>query len=243
VKITSLARKTMRALIPSRGLELARRLLERLDPFVVLAFSQEGEDMIIHRKASGLDRGFYVDVGAHHPIRFSNTMAFYRKGWRGINIDANPDVIDLFERARPNDINICAGVANSTGELTFHIFDEPAVNTFDRQTADELTRSSTYRLLERRTIRMRRLADVLEDKLPKGQGIDLMSIDVEGLDLDVMRSNDWEKFRARWLLVEARGFDLSRPDGDPLHQFAESSGYGLIGKTVNTLIYEDARHA
>lgn len=215
--------------------------MERIDPFLVISFSQEGEDRIVLRQFEGSDPGFYVDVGAHHPTRFSNTMAFYRRGWRGINIDPNPAAIGLFERARPRDINLCVGVANAGGSLTFNMFDEPAVSTFDADLADELVRSSSYRLIERRNIEVRRLADILEEKLPTGQSIDLISIDVEGFDLAVMQSNDWQRFRARCLLVEARGFDLSKPDGNAVHAFASSIGYRLIAKTVNTLIYQDTQ--
>jgi FkbM family methyltransferase len=168
-------------------------------------------------------------------------MAFYRLGWRGINIDANPDAISHFERARPGDINVCAAVANSGGSLTFNLFDEPAVSTCDAELADNIVRNSTYRLLDRREVKVRRLADILEEALPPNQSIDLMSIDVEGLDLSVMQSNDWDSFRARCLLVEARDLDISQPEENPVHQFASSMGYRLIAKTVNTLIYEDGR--
>lgn len=233
--------RVLRGLLPSWAVEAARRLAERVDPFLVISFSQEGEDLIVRRKFEGLGQGFYVDVGAHHPTRFSNTMSFYRRGWRGINIDANPDAIRLFERARPGDINICAGIANAGGSLTFHAFDEPAVSTFDVQLADELAANSTYRLLDRREVKVRRLADILEEALPANQSIDFISIDVEGLDLDVMQSNDWKRFRSRCLLVEARDFDMNRPDENHVHQFALSVGYRLVAKTVNTLIYEDAQ--
>jgi FkbM family methyltransferase len=234
-------RRVVRGLIPGWSVDLCRRLLEKIDPFLVISFSQEGEDLIVRRKLAGLDRGFYVDVGAHHPTRFSNTMAFYRRGWSGINIDPNPSAIRLFERDRPRDINVCVGVANAGGNLTFHMFDEPAVSTFDAELANDLVRNSTYRLLERREVQVRRLAEILEETLPANQTIDLMSIDVEGLDLNAMQSNDWRRFRARCLLVEARDLDLNRLDKHPLHQFAASVGYRLFAKTVNTLIYEDAQ--
>jgi len=233
--------RALRSLLPNWAVEVARRLVERVDPYLAISFSQEGEDLIVRRKFEGLDRGFYVDVGAHHPERFSNTLAFYRRGWCGINIDPNPSAISMFRCARPNDVNLCVGVADTCGSLLFHVFDEPAVSTFDAELADELVRNSTYRLLGRREVQVRRLAEILEETLPASQSIDLMSIDVEGLDLNVMQSNDWERFRARCLLVEARDFDMGRPDESPVHRFALSVGYRLIAKTVNTLIYEDAQ--
>jgi len=237
----SFVRRVVRNLIPNWCLEPSRRLVERIDPFLGLSFSQEGEDRIVLRKFEGVDRGFYVDIGAHHPTRFSNTMALYRRGWSGINIDPNPEAIRLFERTRPRDVNVCVGVSDTSGSLTFHMFDEPAVSTFDTGLADELVRSSSYHLIERRDVQVRRLADILDEYMSAAQTIDLMSVDVEGFDLAVMKSNDWQRFRARCLLVEAREFDLNRPDENAVHAFASSTGYRLIAKTVNTLIYEDAQ--
>ena len=69
---------------------IKKRIFKTLWPFGSLCYSQEGEDMILGKIFSGQKHGFYVDVGAHHPLRFSNTYLFYLKGWRGINIDAMP---------------------------------------------------------------------------------------------------------------------------------------------------------
>jgi FkbM family methyltransferase len=234
-------RDAIRSLLPSWSVEATRQIVEKIDPYLVISFSQEGEDLIVRRKLGELNHGFYVDVGAHHPTRFSNTMAFHRRGWKGINIDPNPAAIRLFERERPHDTNVCEGVDDTNGMLKFHIFDEPAVSTFDADVADELVRHSPYKLLERREVQVRRLWEILEEKLPPGQTIDLMSIDVEGLDLRVMKSNDWGRFRPHCLLVEARDVDLDRLDAHPLHRFASSAGYRLFARTVNTLIYEDER--
>ncbi|MFA7355121.1 MAG: SAM-dependent methyltransferase, partial [Sulfurimonadaceae bacterium] len=76
------------------------------DGYALKSYSQEGEDMILRRLFEQQPNGFYVDVGAHHPKRFSNTYFFYKKGWRGINIDAMPNSMELFNKIRPRDINI-----------------------------------------------------------------------------------------------------------------------------------------
>src|SRR5580658_8816405 len=78
------------------------------------SFSQEGEDMILASFFEGKKNGFYVDVGAHHPKRFSNTHHFYIRGWRGINVDATPGSMKLFRRTRPDDINIEAAVSDQS---------------------------------------------------------------------------------------------------------------------------------
>ena len=92
-------------------------------------YSQFGEDIIIS-KLLKKSKGVYVDVGAHHPKRYSNTYLLYKRGWRGVNIDANPHTIKLFTTARPRDTNVCVGVGASEGELSYYAFSDPAVNTF-----------------------------------------------------------------------------------------------------------------
>jgi FkbM family methyltransferase len=228
-----------RAVIPAHALEATRRGLERLDPFVNLAYSQDGEDMILRRLFEGQKEGFYVDVGAHHPFRFSNTCYFYRRGWRGINLDPNPDAIEAFRRARRADINVCVGVSEVPGDLMFHFFNEPALNTFDMDLAKARTQLPGYRLVDTRHVQVRRLDDLLNTYLPEGRQIDFLSIDVEGMDLAVLRSNDWSRFRPRMLLVEAHERTVSAIEHDPINVFAVAAGYRLIAKTLNTLIYED----
>lgn len=87
--------------------------------------------MILRRIFENVENGFYVDVGAHHPKRFSNTFYFYKKGWSGINIDAMPGSMSLFNKIRPRDINIEAAVSNEKEEVIFYIFNEVALNTFE----------------------------------------------------------------------------------------------------------------
>jgi FkbM family methyltransferase len=235
VSLNSLKRKV----VPSWICEASRRGTEMLDPFVNLAYSQDGEDMILRRLFEGKVRGFYVDVGAHHPYRFSNTCYFFRRGWTGINIDPNPDAIGAFRRDRPSDINVCVGVSDKAGELSFHFFNEPALNTFDPDLAAERARLPDYWLAEIRSVPVRRLDDLLTEYLPRDQEIDFLSIDVEGMDLAVLRSSDWSRFRPRILLVEAHERTVSAIENDPINVFAVAAGYRLIAKTLNTLIYEN----
>ncbi|MCX7308784.1 MAG: FkbM family methyltransferase [Afipia sp.] len=229
----------LRNFVPSAIPRYMRRVLEKLDPFVSLAYSQDGEDMVLRRLFERQSTGFYVDVGAHHPYRFSNTCYFHRRGWRGINIDPNPDTIAAFDLDRPGDINICVGVSDVSGNLSFNFFNEPALNTFDAALAAERARLPGYRLTGTRSVPVQRLDELLTQYLPSGQRIDFMSIDVEGFDLLVLRSGDWRRFRPHVLLVEARQRTFAALKDDPINSFAESNGYRLIAKTINTLIYED----
>jgi FkbM family methyltransferase len=201
-----------------------------------LSFSQEGEDGVLVRIFERQQKGFYVDIGAHHPQRFSNTYRFYLRGWRGINVDPLPGSKTRFDALRDRDINLEIGVANEPGVLTYFSFEEPALNTFD----SEVALSRTSALLERREIPVFPLKQVLSENLPSGEAIDFLSIDVEGLDLAVLRSNDWTKFRPRYVLAEALGMrDVRDVQQTELHAFMENVGYSLYAKTMNTLFFMD----
>jgi FkbM family methyltransferase len=219
---------------------LITRLRRPQRRFARTCYAQEGEDMILRRALRKRKHGFYVDVGAHHPFRFSNTYMLYKKGWRGINIDAMPGSMRLFARYRPRDINLETAVAESPRSVTFHIFADPAVNTCDTRQAEESLRSGVQ-LLEKRPIEARRLDQILDDHLPSATPIDVMSVDVEGLDLEVLKSNNWAKYRPRLLLVERLGLSFADLLEDELYRYLESRDYELFAKTVNTVFFRDGR--
>jgi FkbM family methyltransferase len=218
-----------------------RRTVRLLNPNSTTSYSQEGEDLVLRRFLEERRSGFYVDVGAHHPTKFSNTHFFYELGWRGINIEPAPDAVAQFDKVRPRDINIGLGVAEAAGELTYYVFDEPALNTFDKTLKEEREARTSYRVIRTTKIRVDRLDRILQQRLPAGQAIDFMSIDVEGLDLQVLRSNDWNAHRPQFVLAEALDFNLEQAAKHPLWMYMHSVRYELVAKTLNTLFYRDAQ--
>jgi FkbM family methyltransferase len=202
------------------------------------SFSQEGEDGILQRLFESKSLGFYVDVGSHHPQRFSNTYRFYLRGWHGINIDPLPGSKKGFDILRNRDINLEAGVSDSTDELVYHAFQEPALNTFDPGIAE----SRVSQLISKAKVKVRTLTDILDQYLPANQNIDFLTIDVEGLDLQVLRSNDWTRYRPTYVLAEALGMrDICQVIESDLHKYMNSLGYSFFAKCVNTLIFVDSR--
>lgn len=224
---------------PPRSLlrRLAGRAALALERACVPSYSQEGEDRILWRLFEGSAPGCYVDVGAHRPKRFSNTYLFYREGWSGITIDPDPDAAPLFARQRPRDIHIQAGVSDAPGRLAYRRFEEPALNTFDGRLADERERAGRYRALPAIEVEVATLASLLRRHWPGGRAFELLSVDAEGLDLQVLRSNDWGAFRPQYVLAESLGASLERLDADPCCAFLRSVGYAPFAKTVGTVLY------
>lgn len=186
-------------------------------------------------------KGFFIDVGAHHPFRFSNTYCFYRRGWRGINIDAKPGTKKLFDRVRPNDINLELGIAGEDASLTFYIFDEPALNSFSKELSEHRHQTTKYKIVETKHVPVRRLSNVLEEHVPQGQKIDFLTVDVEGLDIEVLESNDWERFRPAMIVAEDLDFDLQNLNDSAVYRSLSSKDYALVGKTLTSLVFKTIR--
>jgi len=201
-----------------------------------VCYAQDGEDLILDRLLEGQQVGFFVDVGAHHPLRFSNTYLFYQRGWRGMNIDAEPGSMRPFRKHRDRDINVECGVAARPGKLPYYRFNEPALNTFDEAEAN-LKNRPPYRLLERVDVVVRRLDDLLAEYLPAGQVIDFLTIDVEGKDREVLESNDWGRFRPRFILAETLRTDMLNLANCPVVQLLTAKGYKPVAKAYNTTFF------
>lgn len=202
------------------------------------SFSQEGEDMVLSRIFNDKNTGFYVDVGAHHPMRFSNTYSFYKRGWQGINIEPNPDSFHLFTKYRPRDINLNCGIARNKGHLEYYMFDEPALNTFDGEVLKSRILNTAYKHTQTLNVEVSPLVDVLKQHVPNDFKIDFLSIDVEGLDLEVIKSNDWAKYRPSLVLVEQLDLEDIEDLDFELHHYMKSIDYVLFAKTFNTLFYK-----
>ena len=207
--------------------------------FVNLSFSQEGEDLVLNRLMQDKANGFFVDVGAHHPLRFSNTYKFYLQGWKGINIDPLPNSMQLFNKIRTRDINLeIAILENPSSDMTYYMFDEPALNTFDKELATERNDKTPYHLVNQVIVPCYKLSDILEKHLPKGQFIDFLSIDVEGMDLEVLKSNDWAKFKPQYVVIESLFSQVKEDLNSKVNQFLMDRDYALVSKTASTLIYK-----
>lgn len=214
-----------------------RAFTNALDPYATPSYSQEGEDMVLRRMFEGVDKGFYVDVGACHPKRFSNTYFFYKKGWRGINIDAMPGSMAVFNRQRPRDINLEKAVADGRRIMTYYAFNEPALNGFSPELSTQVDGQNNYRLMFKKEMETATLEEILDRHLPVNQKIDFLSVDAEGLDFAVIRSNNWSKFSPHAVLVEILESTLDALARNEIVVFLRQFGYTLYAKCVNTVIF------
>ncbi len=207
------------------------------DGYALKSYSQEGEDMILRRLFENQQTGFYVDVGAHHPKRFSNTYFFYKLGWNGINIDAMPDSMKSFNKIRPRDINIEKPVSDKKQVLTYYAFNEPALNGFSKELSEERDAKGNYFIQFTKEIETSTLTEILDNNLPKNQNIDFLSIDVEGLDFMVLKSNNFEKYKPKVILIEILGSSLNDIEKNEISEYLKEYDYSIYAKAVNTVIF------
>ncbi|HST51251.1 MAG TPA: FkbM family methyltransferase [Pyrinomonadaceae bacterium] len=221
-------RSLTRSWLPQDFKKYFQRVLLGYDSYAP-SFASAGEDMIL-RHVIGSDKmeGFYVDVGAYHPVLSSNTYFFYLNGWRGINVEARPGSRALFDRVRPRDINLEVGVSTEPGELIYYFIGEDStMNSFSRDFLEHIGMLGEVR--REIPVQVLPLSEVLARNLPAGQEIDFMSVDVEGHDLRALESNDWARFRPRFVVVEDKETDAERSE---IVRFMRAQGYGVCAQNV-----------
>lgn len=201
-------------------------------------YSQNGEDIILSSHFKKKQTGFYVDFGAHHPTRYSNTYLLYKKGWRGINVDANESLIRGFLNKRPRDISICKAIGDDGEQLEYFMFEDAAVNTFSPSEAQKWKGSKWNKYLGSKIMTTESPNTILKKYLPPDTTIDLMSIDLEGLDYKFLRSLDFDVYRPNVIVVEDTDFNFSEPAASQIYKYLDSKNYTLISVVKFSLIFK-----
>lgn len=214
------------------------QLRDKLNGYCLETYSQQGEDIILRNLFVGHHQGFYVDIGAYHPFRYSNTYFFYKRGWKGLAVDATPGTAVLFKKYRPRDISIDAAVGREDKEAQLYMFEEGGLNTLSEEVALQQSKIPDRPIIATRQVRIRPLRGIFEDHLAGTQPIDILSIDVEGYDLDVLQSNNWAKYIPKIVVCEDLLLrDLEETGSSPVCEFLKSKGFVLYAKCVHSLIF------
>jgi len=207
-----------------------------------LSFSSSGEDLWLRQFMKPLlkrgQAGFYIDLGANHPIQTSNTYLFYAAGWRGICVDANLQFQAEFLAQRPRDIFVHAAVSDQEESLYFSRRGDVPGHKLGRVSRDANDFPKGF--LPPIKVPSHTLADILRRHMPADTAIDFMSVDLEKSELAALRSNDWQVFRPRVILMEAEGIDFDKPHAFPTIAYLISQGYRYRGYAVNNVLMVDA---
>ena len=211
-------------------------------PQVPASYSQAGEDAVLRFLFGDkkLHLISYLDVGTNIPDFTSNTYLFYLSGSSGVCVEADRTLIPQIQKVRPRDKILNVGV--STGEATeadFYIFDAKGISTFDKAEAEQRAASGSFRLTEIVKVKLVDINTILRENFARRP--DLLSIDIEGLDLAVLKTLDFERYRIPVVCVETCRYSENhvRPKDPAIAEFLGSKGYEVYADTYINTIFVD----
>ena len=194
-----------------------------------ISFSKSGDDIQLMKLINNNTPGTYVDIGCWHPIKASNTYFFHLRKWKGICIDPNPELKSLFKKYRPSDNFINVGIGNSNTTLEYYMLKESSMNTFSFEFIKKHNLESN--IVKKINIPIFSLKDVLDKNMDKNDRLDFFDVDAEGFDLEILKTNDWTKYRPKVIVVESDD-TLKNDILSEIVQYLEIQNYKLLGKSI-----------
>ena len=207
-------------------------------------FSFSGVDTILEKIFINQPRGIYIDVGCQHPIKNSNTYLLYKKGWEGINVDLDKDNIELFKTSRSNDANFNKALSNEINEVDLYFYHKKSpINTIDKKTSQfQKAKVSAIKKIKTDT-----LNNIILNTKYKDRSIDLLSIDVEGHELEVLKGFDINKFLPKVIVVEYLDLNVSKLEiknlsmvdilNTEIYKYLISKNYVLVNSIYSDLVF------
>ena len=165
----------------------------------IVSYAQNFEDVMLWRALKDVKNGFYIDVGANHPVVDSVTQAFYENGWNGINVEPELELYELLKAERDRDINLNMAISASAEFIEFHVSSIRGWSTTDKKSSDNLKDKDSFS-------EIRIVQAISLDKLCKEYTIEeihFLKIDVEGAEKDVLESFAFDTVRPWICVVEA----------------------------------------
>ena len=178
-------------------------------------YSQGNEESVINSVFKNIENGFFIDVGAHHPTKLSNTYSLYKRGWRGLCIDPDRSHARAFKRFRPEDKLEHVAISNYDGEAEFY---------FGKYSVHNSLKQYENRYVKKQKVTVHRLDSLLKS-LGETRDIDVLSIDTEGTELDVLDGLDLEKRKPRLIIAE---YNTSSVIDLKIQPYLVSKGYQIL---------------
>ena len=194
-----------------------------------ISFSKSGDDIQLMKLINNYTPGVYVDIGCWHPIKASNTYYFHLRKWKGICIDPNPELKELYKKLRPSDDFVNVGIGNSTSSMFYYMLEESSMNTFSYEFIQKHNLES--KIITKVEVPMITLKEILNLRLKKGDRLDFFDVDAEGYDLEILKTNDWVKYRPKIIVVESDDF-LQKDITSDIVQYLQKQNYRLLWKSI-----------
>jgi FkbM family methyltransferase len=209
-------------------------------------YSQLGEDLIVRHIFSqlGIYKPTYVDIGAHHPSFLNNTFLFYQNGASGLNIEPDPFLFAEFAKKRPrdNNLNLGASFNGQEEEKDFYVMSARSLNTFSKAEAERVQNFGSYHITEVIKVRVVNLNNLFKRYFEDGR-IDFLTIDVEGLDFEIIKTIDFDLIKPKVICMETLSYaeDKSEKKNQELIDYITAKNYFVYADTyINTILVDSA---
>lgn len=204
-----------------------------------VSYSQSGEDLLVGNiiVALNLVDFSYIDIGAHHPLYLSNTALYYKMGCRGINIEPDPVLFKAFTKQRRKDVNLNIGIGPQKDSMDFFIMAPSTMNTFSKEQAEKLVSENGMQIKQVLPIAVDTINNII-DKYNQGIFPDFLSIDIESLDFEVLKSIDYKTRFPKIICVETITYSPTRKGKkeNEIIDFLQMNGYFFYADTyINSL--------
>lgn len=227
------------------------KLLRKADPAYHASrtsFAQQGEDLVIDFIFTWMlncPNPSYLDIGVNHPSHLNNTYFFYKKGCTGVNIEPDPDLIASIKNKRKKDITLSVGINKEKALLDFYVMETSTLNTFSKETAESYSNDERFgkpKIKAIIKIPLVPINDILQEYFLSNNNY-FISIDVEGLDYEILSSIDFEKFRPAVICIETDSF-LKSLMLNKCTNFLKDVLYSSYGEnSINTIFIDSTRFA
>lgn len=186
----------------------------------------------------------YLDIGANEPKKFSNTYFFYLKGCRGVLVEPDPSLHVSLVRERPKDTCLQVGVASvEEAARPFFVMSTPTLNTFSEEEAQRYEATGMHRIVRTEQLPVVSIHRILKEHFGDSAP-DFLTVDVEGLDFEIMASIDFEKYRPIVVCIETLTFteDKSESKVATIADLLKAAGYMVYADTyINTIFVDQKR--
>jgi len=199
------------------------------------SYSASPVDLVINRIFRDKKKGYYIDIGCNHPIKYSNTYLLHKRGWQGINIDADKESIVQFNKFRNNDVNKNIAVSRKKGFRKFYIYhSRSALNTFDIN----LVKKRKAKPIEIKLIETDSLNNIIKNSKFKRKNFDLLSIDIENHEYQALKNFNFKKYKIKIIIIELINMNFKKieTENQTLNFLQNSKIYKLLTKNNYKLI-------
>ena len=198
------------------------------------SYGFEFEDIEINRYLKKIKKGFYVDIGAFNPIRGSNTYLLYKKGWSGINIDADENSIKIFDILRRKDYNFNYAIS-STKKKSINLFYEK--NSSGVKTIKKKFRDLTLKNFKIKKVKVATFTQLIKKTKFNKKEIDFLNIDCEGADFDVLKSVNIKIYKPKVICIEVNTLLNKKLKESTIYKYLLKNNYKLKKSFINSHLF------